>query len=75
MQQQISVITLGIDDLVRLKRFYGEGLGWAPIFENEEIAFYQMNGLVLGTWKKARAMQRHATASRKRPFGILFPRA
>ncbi|WP_070152062.1 VOC family protein [Sphingobium phenoxybenzoativorans] len=50
MQQQISVITLGIDDLARSKRFYSEGFGWAPVFENAEIAFYQMNGFVLGTW-------------------------
>jgi len=50
MQQQISVITLGITDLARSRRFYGEGFGWSPVFENEEIAFYQMNGLMLGTW-------------------------
>jgi catechol 2,3-dioxygenase-like lactoylglutathione lyase family enzyme len=50
MQQQISVITLGIADLARSRRFYGEGFGWSPVFENEEIAFYQMNGLMLGTW-------------------------
>jgi catechol 2,3-dioxygenase-like lactoylglutathione lyase family enzyme len=50
MQQQISVVTLGIGDLVRSKRFYAEGFGWTPVFENEEIAFYQMNGFVLGTW-------------------------
>jgi catechol 2,3-dioxygenase-like lactoylglutathione lyase family enzyme len=50
MQQQISVITLGIDDIARSKRFYTEGFGWKPVFENEEIAFYQMNGFVFGTW-------------------------
>ncbi|MCC7267966.1 MAG: VOC family protein [Caulobacteraceae bacterium] len=50
MQQQISVITLGVADLARSKRFYADGFGWAPVFENKEIAFYQMNGLVLGTW-------------------------
>jgi catechol 2,3-dioxygenase-like lactoylglutathione lyase family enzyme len=50
MQQQISVITLGIDDLTRSRRFYEEGFGWAPVFENAEIIFYQMNGFVLGTW-------------------------
>ena len=52
MQQQISVITLAIAGLARSKRFYAEGFGWRPVFENEEIAFYQMNGLVLGTWLK-----------------------
>ncbi len=50
MQQQISVITLGVADLARSRRFYVEGFGWSPVFENEEILFYQMNGLVLGTW-------------------------
>jgi catechol 2,3-dioxygenase-like lactoylglutathione lyase family enzyme len=50
MQQQISVVTLGIADLPRSRRFYVEGFGWTPVFENEEIVFYQMNGLMLGTW-------------------------
>lgn len=52
MQQQISVITLGITDMARSRRFYVEGFGWTPIFENEEIIFYQMNGFVLGTFSK-----------------------
>jgi catechol 2,3-dioxygenase-like lactoylglutathione lyase family enzyme len=50
MQQQISVITLGVADLPRARRFYADGFGWTPVFENEEIVFYQMNGLMLGTW-------------------------
>jgi predicted enzyme related to lactoylglutathione lyase len=53
MQQQISVITLGVENLPRSKRFHAEGFGWKPAFENDEIAFYQMNGLVLGTWRKS----------------------
>jgi len=52
MQQQISVITLGVRDLQVSKRFYAEGFGWTPVFDNGEIAFYQMNGVVLGTWLK-----------------------
>jgi uncharacterized protein len=54
MLQQISLITLGVADLARSKRFYGEGFGWHSVFENEEIVFYQMNGLILGTWLEAR---------------------
>ncbi|HET7413876.1 MAG TPA: VOC family protein [Pararhizobium sp.] len=53
MQQQISVITLGIEDLSRSRRFYAEGFGWRPVFENDEIIFYQMNGFVLGTFLKS----------------------
>ncbi len=53
MQQQVSVITLGVADLARSRRFYAEGFGWTPVFENAEIAFYQMNGFVLGTWMRS----------------------
>ncbi|HEX3500733.1 MAG TPA: VOC family protein [Stellaceae bacterium] len=50
MQQQISVVTLGVSDLSRSRRFYVEGFGWRPVFANAEIMFFQMNGLMLGTW-------------------------
>lgn len=53
MQQQISAITLGVSDLKRSRRFLVEGFGWKPIFENDEIVFYQMNGFVLGTFRKS----------------------
>ena len=49
----MSVITLGIADLSRSRRFYVEGFGWTPVFENPEIIFYQMKGFVLGTWLTA----------------------
>lgn len=50
MQQQVSVITLGVADLGRSRRFYVEGFGWTPVFGNDSIVFYQMNGFVLGTF-------------------------
>ena len=50
MQQQISVVTLGIADLARSRRFYADGFGWKPVLETPDIIFYQMNGLMLGTW-------------------------
>lgn len=50
--QSVSVITLGVADLARSRRFYGEGFCWSPAFENHEIIFYQLNGIVLGTFLK-----------------------
>lgn len=50
MQHQISVITLGVSSIEASRRFYVEGFGWSPIFANDEVLFYQMNGLMLGTW-------------------------
>lgn len=72
MQQQVSVVTLGVADLARSRRFYVEGFGWAPVFENPEIIFYQMNGFVLGTWLAAALeadMQRPGTM---RPGAVSF---
>jgi len=50
MTQSVAVITLGTADLARSKRFYVDGFGWKPVFENDEIVFYQLNGIVLGTF-------------------------
>jgi catechol 2,3-dioxygenase-like lactoylglutathione lyase family enzyme len=69
VQQQISVITLGVQEVARSKRFYVEGFGWNPVFENEEVVFYQMNGLMLGTW-----LQRSLEADMQRP-GLARPGA
>ena len=54
MQQQISIITIGIEDLPRSRHFYVEGFGWSPVFENEEIIFYQMNGLASAPSRRLR---------------------
>lgn len=67
MQQQISVITLGIENLARSKRFYTEGFGWKPVFENEEIAFYQMNSLVFGTWLREKLEEDMSRSGLQRP--------
>lgn len=67
MKQQISVITLGATHLDRSRRFYVEGFGWTPVFENPEIIFYQMNGFVLGTF-----LQASLEADMNRP-GLLRP--
>jgi len=53
MQQQISLITLGVSDPARAKAFYKHGFGWEPVFEMDDIAFFQMGGFVFGLWDKA----------------------
>lgn len=47
---QIASITLGVEHLARSRRFYVEGFGWKPHFENDEIIYYDVGGLILGTW-------------------------
>ena len=51
-QQRVSIITLASADLARSRRFYGEGFGWQPVFEAEEILFYQLNGMLLGLYRR-----------------------
>lgn len=63
MRQQIAVITLGIGDPDRSRRFYVDGFGWTPAFEAPGIRFFQMNGLVLGLWAKAELEQDMRRAS------------
>jgi catechol 2,3-dioxygenase-like lactoylglutathione lyase family enzyme len=52
MHPRISIITLGMPDLAAARRFYVEGLGWAPTFEVPgEIVFVRVgHGLVLALW-------------------------
>jgi len=47
MEQRISVLTLGADDLEAMKSFYGKVLGWTTVAENKDIAFYKLNGFLL----------------------------
>ena len=70
LKQYVSVITLGIADEARSKRFYIEGFGWAPIFENGDITFFQMNGLVLGLWQKS-ALEADAGVAGKAASGAI----
>jgi uncharacterized protein len=52
MEQRLSLITLGVSDLARARRFYEEGLGWTRNNAEDDIAFYQLNGLILALWTR-----------------------
>ena len=52
MEQRISLVTLGVADLARARRFY-EALGWRGAQQpDDEICFFQAGGMVLGLWTK-----------------------
>jgi catechol 2,3-dioxygenase-like lactoylglutathione lyase family enzyme len=46
MDQRISLVTLGVKNLKTSKRFYVDGLGWKPVYEDKEIAFFQTGGMI-----------------------------
>jgi len=53
VEQRLSLITLGVEDLPRACVFY-EKLGWraANDIEEQEVAFYQSGGMVLALWDR-----------------------
>ena len=53
MKQRVAVITLAVHDLGASLRFYCDGLGWAPAWRNDEVAFFQFNGFVFALWSKS----------------------
>src|SRR5688572_3242821 len=52
MEQRLSVVTLGVADLDRSRRFY-EALGWKRGNTHAEVVFFQLNGMVLSLWSRA----------------------
>ena len=49
MQQRVSLITLGVRDLARARRFYA-ALGWVGQSPNDEVVFFQAGGMVVALW-------------------------
>ena len=50
MEQRISLLTLGVADVARSRRFY-EGMGWRGQ-EAEETVFFQAGGMVVVLWHR-----------------------
>ena len=52
MRQRVSLITLGVSDLVRARRFY-EQLGWTTgAAPEDDVVFFQAGGMVVGLWSR-----------------------
>jgi hypothetical protein len=50
VDQRISLITLGVEDLSRSRGFYEE-LGWrSASAPDSDVAFFQANGMIFGLW-------------------------
>jgi catechol 2,3-dioxygenase-like lactoylglutathione lyase family enzyme len=52
MKQHLHIITLGVKDLEKSKKFYGETLGWKISRPQEGIAFFQAGGVVLALYPR-----------------------
>ena len=47
MEQRLSLVTLGVADMRRARRFYESGLGWKPGFASDEVVFYETGGPII----------------------------
>jgi len=53
VEQRISMVTLGVDDLARARRFY-TAIGWTESSDStDDIVFFQVGGSVLGLWNRS----------------------
>jgi uncharacterized protein len=52
MEQRLSVVTLGVADLERARRFYEDGLGWRRGNKHPEVVFFQLPGAVLALFSR-----------------------
>ncbi len=60
MEQRVSLITLGVDDVSRAQAFY-EALGWrvdgGVDDENDHVVFFQVPGGIVALWDRAKLEQ------------------
>jgi uncharacterized protein len=51
VEQRISLITLGVADVERARRFY-ERLGWQVGLDVEQTVFFQAGGMIVALWSR-----------------------
>lgn len=47
MDQRLSLITLGVTNLKKMRDFYTNQFGWQPMQETGDIVFFKLNGILL----------------------------
>jgi predicted lactoylglutathione lyase len=52
MEQRLSLVTLGVRDLGRARRFY-EALGWTTgAAPDDDVVFFQAGGMIVALWSR-----------------------
>ena len=52
MEQRVSLVTLGVEDLGRSRAFY-EALGWTTgAAPDDDVVFFQTGGMILALWDR-----------------------
>src|SRR5580704_2467800 len=53
MDQRLSLVTLGVADVVRARTFY-EALGWSGESPDGEVVFFQAGGMIVALWDRGK---------------------
>lgn len=53
MDQRVSLITLGVADVDRARRFY-EALGWSGESPDGDVVFFQAGGMIVALWGRGK---------------------
>jgi len=69
MEPRISLVTLGVRSVGRSVTFYRDVLGWKTQYvKGDPVAFFQLNGMILGLYGHAALAKDATVSSRRRGF-------
>lgn len=69
MEQRLTIVTLGVEDLTRSTNFYSNTLGWQKTNEsNDNITFYKLNGILLSLYPIEKLAEDVRTAHQRSGF-------
>jgi uncharacterized protein len=69
MNQHLHLVTLGVRDFEKSKKFYTEFLGWKPASaSNEDVIFIQAGGIVISIFPREKLAEDALTSPDGRGF-------
>ena len=64
MNQRLHLVTLGVRDFEKSKKFYEEPLGWKPaIASSDDVAFFQAGGVVFAIYPREKLAEDALTSA------------
>jgi catechol 2,3-dioxygenase-like lactoylglutathione lyase family enzyme len=71
MDQRLSLVTLGVADIGRARRFYEE-LGWRGLSPDEEVVFFQAGCMIVALWGRDKLAEDSMVEDRGGWGGVTF---
>lgn len=69
VEQRLSIVTLGVADVDRARRFY-EALGWkAGMVVPGDVTFFQAGGMIFGLWQREKLAEDAGVPAHASGFG------